>query len=31
MQIAQVNDYKIVKRNDRNYLYIKGSKWFLKY
>ncbi len=26
MQIAQVNDYKIVKRNDRNYLYIKGSK-----
>lgn len=26
MQTAQINNYTIVKRNDRNYLYIKGSK-----
>jgi 16S rRNA (guanine527-N7)-methyltransferase len=25
LEVAKVNDYKIVNRKDRNYLYIKGE------
>ena len=28
LEVAKVNDYKIVNRKDRNYLYIKGNNAF---